>query len=258
MTSIKNFDPLISFSAIVVLLLSLGTGYSSWAQPAPKWTPSSDIPEGTQILSHQLEARRHDSFIELAQQGNIDVVFFGTTDTEMFWWQAHGRSVWDEAFADLPAANFGSQGTVPQSLLWRMQNGELDGFDAKLVVFQLWGIGDISPTQAADRLDGLAPVLAEILARQPDAKILLFAPFPRGNTTFVQWQQVATSRAQRVAPFVDNESIFYQDIGARFYRADGSFESSYWSQALDNRGAQQGAFEIWVEELQPWLDRFVR
>ena len=39
-----------------------------------------------------------------------------------------GKRVWDQAFGSLKAANFGSGGTHFESLLWRMQNGKLDGF----------------------------------------------------------------------------------------------------------------------------------
>lgn len=49
--------------------------------PEPRWTPSSEAPAG--ILSHALEGERHDFFIELAQQGAIELVFFGTTEAEM-------------------------------------------------------------------------------------------------------------------------------------------------------------------------------
>lgn len=93
-----------------------------------RWTPSSEAPDG--VLSHALEGERHDLFIELARQGDIELVFFGTTETEMWWWPDRGREVWDREFGALKAANFGSQGTQVVSLLWRMQNGELDGLSA--------------------------------------------------------------------------------------------------------------------------------
>src|SRR5262245_60990836 len=95
-----------------------------------QWTPSAQAPAGT--LTHALEAQRHDHFIELAQKGDIDVVFFGTTSAEMWSWRDRGRSVWDRELAPLKAANFGSQGSQFKSLLWRMRNGELDGYHAKL------------------------------------------------------------------------------------------------------------------------------
>ena len=87
--------------------------YSVWAQlperrvtevarPAAVWTPSAEAPPDT--LSHDLEAQRHDFFIELARAGDINLLFFGTTETEMWWWE-RGRSIWDREFGSLNAAN---------------------------------------------------------------------------------------------------------------------------------------------------------
>jgi beta-lactamase regulating signal transducer with metallopeptidase domain len=261
-----------------VAVISLALGYAAWAQqpervvtevarPEAVWTPSADAPEGT--LSHDLEKQRHDFFIGLAQKGDIDMVFFGTTEAEMWWWPERGRKVWDEAFGSLKAANFGSQGTSPKSLLWRMQNGELDGYEAKLVVWQTWGPGP-TPVRDDGRSDVGAiygPIIAEIRARQPQAKILLLAPVPRGlpsplaavdQSELDEWRQAAAQYAATLAPLVDNETVFYADIGERFYRPDGSYNREMWGMpGTAGVGIQPPAYEVWAEELEPWIDRFV-
>ena len=260
--------------AAAVAVVGFAFGYAAWAQqperPAPQpaappaavWTPAADAPAG--VLSHALEGQRHDFFIDLAQKGDIEVVFFGTTETEMWWWPDRGRSVWDRTFASLKAANFGSQGTQPRSLLWRMQNGELDGYHAKLVVWQTWG-PDVTPVAGDGRADAGAiygPIIAEIRARQPQAKILLSAPFPRGQSDRDTWRQKAAAYAATFAELVDNETVFYPDSGERFFLPDGSHNQEMWRyppvSGLSNVGTQTPAYEAWAEELQPWLDRFVR
>ena len=170
------------------------------ATPRPKavWTPASGAPKG---LLTALQARHHDLFIDRARAGNIDLVFFGTTDTAMWSWPDtplggvnRGKRVWDQAFGSLKAANFGSGGTQSEGLLWRMQNGELDGYQAKLVVLHGVGvrgisggqpIGNIGDLPIGDRqaefVAGYARLIAEIRARQPQAKILILPPFPRGR-----------------------------------------------------------------------------
>lgn len=225
------------------------------ARPAAVWSPSAQAPQGT--LSHPLEAKRHDAFIELAKAGDIELVFFGTTEAEMWSWPDRGRSVWDRAFGSLKAANFGSQGTHPASLLWRMQNGELDGYEAKLIVLQAGAIlGNLS-NERGQLVEGYAALIHEIRVRQPQAKILLFAPLPRGWSLEAQRQRAQTNAAV-FAELVDNESVFYLDIGERFFLPDGAFKRATWSPDLDDRGTQTAAFEIWAEELQPWLDKFIR
>jgi beta-glucosidase len=226
------------------------------------WTPSSDAPAGT--LSHQLEGQRHDHFIERARKGDIDLVFFGTTETEMWSWPDRGQKVWDRAFGSLKAANFGSQGTQPNSLLWRMRNGELDGYKAKLVVLQTWapGVTPISNDGRSDTGATYAPIIAEIRARQPQARILLLPPLPRGQFDRDTWQQLATANAVAFSRLVDNETVFYVDIGSRFFLPDGSHNQAMWRyppvSGMVNVGTQAAAYEVWAEELQPWLNRFVR
>ena len=255
--------------AAAVAVVGVASGYAAWAQqperllieaaprPAAVWTPAADAPPGT--LSHALEGQRHDFFIDLAKNGDIDVVFFGATATEMWWWPRRGKSVWDREFGSLKAANFGSQGTHPDSLVWRMQNGELDGYQAKLVVLNLFERPNQPlPTRSRfpDWAAGYAAVIAEIRARQPQAKILLLAGLPRGET-LQEWRERTTANAAMFASLVDDETVYYADIGERFYLPDGYFNGATWSQDFDNRGTHPSAYEIWAEELQPWLDRFV-
>jgi hypothetical protein len=266
-----------------VAVMSLALGYAAWAQqpervvtevarPDAVWTPTANAPGGT--LAHDLEGQRHDFFISLAKKGDIDIVFFGTTETEMWWWPQRGRAVWDEAFGSLEAANFGSQGTNPKSLLWRMQNGELDGYEAKLVVWQTWGPGGtlVRDDGGSDVGAIYGPIIAEIRARQPQAKILLVAPVPRGlpsqripsldavgQSERDEWRQAAAEYAAALAPLVDNETVFYADIGERFYRPDGSYNREMWGMpGAAGVGIQPPAYEVWAEELEPWIDRFVR
>jgi hypothetical protein len=122
-----------------VAVVSLALCCAAWGQQAAVWTPTSSAPHG---LMTSLEGENHDSFIKRAQRGDIDLVFFGTTETEMWGWPERGRGVWDKSFNPQRAANFGSQGTRPESLLWRLRRGELNGYQAKVVVLQVFGIGD--------------------------------------------------------------------------------------------------------------------
>lgn len=261
-------------SAIAAIGLALGGAAASAqqpervvaqaARPEAVWTPTADAPQG--VLSHALEGQRHDKFIELARKGGIDLVFFGTTETEMWWWNARGRAVWDREYAWRNAQNFGSQGTNAKSLLWRMRNGELDGYEAKLVVLQLAYGGGIADPSNSNRepefLAGWSSVLAEIRARQPQAKILFLAPVPRGiapMATRREWKEVADANAAVVSKLTDGETVFYADFGERFFFPDGTYNHDYWgTPGAAGVGIQPPAYEILAKELEPWVERFVR
>jgi GDSL-like lipase/acylhydrolase family protein len=270
-------------------ILGLALCGAAWAQqperritqiatPRPKavWTPASGAPKN---LLTALEGRHHDLFIDRARAGNIDLVFFGTTDTEMWSWPDsilggvdRGKRVWDQAFGSLKAANFGSQGTHSESLLWRMQNGELDGYEAKLVVLHGVGVKGISGGQVignigdqpigdrqAEFVAGYARLIAEIRARQPQAKILLLPPFPRGRLRREEWRTVADANAVVYRGLADDSTVFYANFGDRFFLPDGSHNQEMWTiPGPPNAGIHEPGFKAWAEELQPWLDRFLR
>ena len=271
-------------------LLGLTLCCAAWAQqpeplvtqtprvaPQAVWTPMSGAPAG---LLTALEGGHHDKFIERARAGNIDLVFFGGTDTEMWSWSDtplggvdRGKRVWDQAFGSLKAANFGSQGTNAKSLLWRMQNGELDGYEAKLVVLHGVGVKGISGGQVignigdqpigdgqAEFVAGYARLIAEIRARQPQAKILILPPFPRGRLRRAAWHTVADANAVAYRRLADDRTVFYANFGDRFFLPDGSHNQKMWnlSGPVPNAGIHEPGFKVWAEELQPWLDRFVR
>jgi len=244
-------------TAIPAAVLGLTVLTSAAAQDVgtePRWTPSSEAPPG--ILAHELEGRRHDSFIELARQGDIELVFFGTTEAEMWWWPDRGRSGWDREFGSLKAANFGSQGTHPESLVWRMLNGELDGFEARLIVLQATVPGGFN-RPPEEVVSGYSDVIDVIRQRQPQAKVLLFAPLPRDGTVD-SWRSQAEANEALFADLVDDETVFYTDIGERYFNPDGSFKRETFALDFANRGSQVAAYEIWADALQPWIDRFLR
>lgn len=256
--------------AIAVTVVGVASAYAAWAQqperlvtqrPEPVWTPAAEAPEG--VLT-ALAGKRHDAFIARAQRGDIQVVFFGTTETEMWLWPDRGRVVWDRDLAPRKAADFGSQGKSPKGLLWGMRNGELDGYEAKLVVLQLpWHdlISDYSRRGGGEFIAGYAPIIAEIRARQPEAKILLTTPIPRGLTPSdsnrESWRQVADANAGVIAQLTDGKTVFYDDFGERFFLPDGSYNHDYWNGPA-GAGIQPPAFEVLARALKPWIDRFVR
>ena len=110
----------------------------------------------------------------MARAGDIDLLFVGDSITD--WWRQANRGlpVWNEYFGSYKAANFGIAGDTTQGVLWRMQNGELDGFQAKLIVLML-GTNNINRNPNAEIADGNRAIIAEFQKRQPQAKVLVLS-----------------------------------------------------------------------------------
>ena len=162
---------------------------------------------------------RHQGFVAQAHAGGIDVVFLGDSITDG--WRNTGLAAWKQHFAPLKAANFGIAGDGTQNVLWRITNGELDGFEAKVVVL-LIGTNNIpntfeGTTQAAEAgmvTEAITLLVSTIRAKQPNAKILLQAILPRG-----EWENPGRACIRMVnakLPALESDHLRLVDLGHLF------------------------------------------
>src|SRR5262249_60184486 len=124
---------------------------------------------------------------------------------------AAGLEIWNANFAQFKPANFGIAGDTTQGVLWRMQNGELEGFKAKLIVLML-GTNNINRNPVDEIVDGDRLIIGEFKKRQPQAKVLLLGVFPRNGREPEQTTALRTTIKDinsRLAKLADNSKVFY-------------------------------------------------
>ena len=112
--------------------LSSGNGSGSAAQPARRSDPNS--------------LRAHEQLVQKAKQGGIDLYFVGDSITRR-WGAADPQyrpllENWRTNFFEWNAANFGWGADRIENILWRLENGELDGVNPKVIVL-LAGINNV-------------------------------------------------------------------------------------------------------------------
>ena len=190
---------------------------------------------------------RHQSFLEVARAGNIDLLFVGDSITD--WWRQANRGlpVFTEYFGGYKTANFGIAGDTTQGVLWRMQNGELDGFQARLIVLML-GTNNINRNPNADIAEGNRAIIAEFLKRQPQAKVLLLGVFPRGPAADNPFRASIKEINAILSTFADNGRVFYMDIGDKFLAADGTLPADVMPDGLH---PNEKGYRIWAEAMAP-------
>jgi len=202
--------------------------------------PPAPLPAATQPTPPRTETR-HQQFLEVAKAGNIDLLFVGDSITD--WWrqEQRGKAEWDKTWAPLKAANFGIAGDTTQGVLWRMQNGELEGFKAKLIVLML-GTNNLRRNEIADIAAGDAAIVAEFRKRQPQAKVLILGVFPRGAAADNAFRPMIQELNGHLEKLADNRQVFYLDIGGRFLAPDGTLPADIMPDGLhpNLRG-----YEIW-------------
>ena len=193
---------------------------------------------------------RHKAFLEIAQRGNIDLLFVGDSITDWFanprgQNPATGLEVWNASFQPLKAANFGISGDTTQGVLWRMQNGELDGFKAKVIVLML-GTNNINRNPVDEIADGDRLIIEEFKLRQPQAKVLVLGIFPRGADPANPFRATIKEINSKLATFADNKQVFYLDIGDKFLTADGTLTTEIMPDGLHPSAR---GYQIWSDAI---------
>jgi lysophospholipase L1-like esterase len=186
---------------------------------------------------------RHDNFLEIARTGNIGLLFVGDSITD--WWARSAETIWDEHFGDLNPANFGIAGDTTQGVLWRMQNGELDGFQARLIVHML-GTNNINRNENADIVAGNAAIIEEYRTRQPQAKVLVLGVFPRGEEAGNPFRAAIAEINAGLEDLADNEEIFYMDLADAFLSADGTLSPDIFPDGLH---PNEAGYQIWADAM---------
>ena len=202
---------------------------------------------------------RHEGFVKEAQKGGIDILFMGDSITDG--WRTKGSNVWNRYYAPRHAANFGISGDRTQHVLWRMDNGELDGIKPKVVVLM---IGTNNTGKENDHktprntvpevIEGVTAVVNDIRVKLPDSKILLLAIFPRGILDDSQRTQVAL--VNTVLPKLDDgKMVKFLDIGSKFIEADGTLPKSIMPDLLH---PNEKGYQIWADAMEPTLGEMLK
>jgi lysophospholipase L1-like esterase len=208
-------------------------------RPAPPALPSATTPTPPRTET------RHQEFLAVAQAGNIDLLFVGDSITD--WWRQdqRGKPEWDKTWAPLKAANFGIAGDTTQGVLWRMQNGEIDGYKAKAIVMML-GTNNINRNPNDEIVDGNRLIIEEFKKRQPQAKVLLLGIFPRTVAADAPIRASIKEINSKLAKLADNKQVFFMDIGDKFLTADGTLTPEIMPDALHPNFA---GYKIWAEAI---------
>ena len=192
----------------------------------------------------------HERFVGIAKEGKAQLVFLGDSITAG--WAGNGKEVWAKSFGAYTPANFGIGGDRTQHVLWRIQNGELDGIKPKAFVVMI-GTNNSGTDPAEGIAKGVTAIVETIRAKQPQAKILLLAVFPRGSKPDGQLNAQNDKLKQvnaTISKLDDGQHIFYLDIGDKFPIADGKLDKSVMPDFLHLSPA---GYQIWADAISPKL-----
>lgn len=203
----------------------------------------------TAIVPAPFQPQRHEEFIAIAKKGDIDCLLMGDSITD--WWRRAGLAVYEANFGNLKCANFGIAGDKTQGVLWRMENGELDGYTPKLMMLMIGtnnlggGANANTPEQIAE---GITAIVNKFRGKFPQAKVLLLGVFPRGAADTSRYRAPIKQINAIIAKLDDGKSVKYLDIGDKFLAADGSISTEVMADGLH---PTTKGYEIWAAAMMP-------
>jgi len=182
-----------------------------------------------------------------AKNGDIDLVFIGDSITQR--WEDKGKDIWEEYYLKRKSLNLGFSSDRTEHVIWRLQNGNFDGINPKLVILM---IGTNNTGHRMDNpaiiADGIKLIIENIHMRSPRTKILLLGIFPRGKTA----KNARRKNNEKVNKIIKNypneyEFVHYMDISKNFLNEDGSLsrEIMYDLLHLTSKG-----YAIWAEAIE--------
>ena len=180
------------------------------------------------------------------------VIFIGDSITQG--WEGDGKEVWAKYYAHRNAVNLGIGGDRTQHVLWRLDNGNIDGLKPKAAVLMIGTNNsngeDNTPGQIAQ---GVTIILKKLREKLPGTKILLLAIFPR-NENFSAQRGKLTMINQVLQKSADDRDIFWIDFGHKFLRADGTIPRELMPDYLH---LSKKGYEIWAESIEDNLSTII-
>jgi lysophospholipase L1-like esterase len=195
-------------------------------------------------LSPQFRAK-HEANLAVARQGDAELLFMGDSITD-FWRNAEGpfagKPVLDKYFGQWKVANFGIAGDTTQGVLYRLQNGEGQGFKPRAVMLMI-GTNNTMRNTAPEIAEGIGAVVLQLQKSFPEARILLLGVFPRSRPGDPVRDTIREIN-NIISRLDDGRRVFYMDIGEKFLDAQGNIPNDVMSDLL-HPGPK--GYEIWAQ-----------
>ena len=230
----------------VAALLAAGTVFGAIRAVTPTaWNGKPDC----------WQLKRHAEKMASVKSGGAKVVFIGDSITHF--WESKGKEQQKKYFSegDWKMLDLGTSGDRTEHVLWRLDHGELDGYEAKCILLMIGTnnsghfkkFADETPM---DNILGIRDILKKIRAKQPKAKVVLTAIFPRGANENDPYRLRNDAVNREIRRYCDGKDVFWCDFSDRFLDKNGDTK---WVMPDRLHPGAQG-YEIWYEEVKPYIE----
>lgn len=230
----------------VLLLTALGSAQAQTRVPADQPVSRTD----------QNSLTAHAQLLEKAKAGGIDIYFEGDSITRRWGATDYPEFLanWKQNFFGWNAADFGWGADTIQNILWRLNNGELDGVNPKIIVLLAGtnNIGNSVPprgeeAKVADITKGLQAILSILQAKAPGATIIVTGIFPRNDNMAVM--PVIDKVNNNLSRLADGKKIRYLNVNDKLADRDGKLLDGMMNP--DKLHPAIKGYQVWADGLKP-------
>jgi lysophospholipase L1-like esterase len=233
-----------------ILLIVLGLGALRADDSSVAWPlPQPQAPAATHAAPRLDWLARFAGNLK-TYAGPHDMIWEGDSITDG-WQGTGGKPIWNAHFGKIKIADFGISGDQVQHLLWRVQHGQLDGQDPKLVMIMI-GTNN-SGQNPADVAAGIKLLLGEYETRCPHAQILLLGIFPRSANAKDPQRLWGNQVNAIISGYVSDPRVTYLDFGDKFLQPDGTLPHDVMPDLLHPNAK---GYEIWANAITPVVEKY--
>src|SRR6266404_3057113 len=218
------------------------------AGSANKPAPRTD--ENSQIAHQQLLEKASKSGITVYFEGDSITRRWGASDEQYKGFLAN----WRQNFFGWNAANFGWGADKIQNILWRLNNGELDNVNPKVIVVLAGtnNVGNTSPQSAgdprvADITAGIKAILDICHRKATNATIVLMGITPRNDNVAVM--SIIDQINENISKFADGKKIRYLSINKQLADKTGKVFEGMFNRDKLHLGVE--GYQVWADALKP-------
>jgi lysophospholipase L1-like esterase len=198
----------------------------------------------------------HQQLVDKAHRGGIDVYFLG--DSIVRRWGATDYPEllenWKANFFGWNAGNFGWGADRIENILWRIEHGELDGVNPKVIVLLAGtnNVGSQPKEEAAVRniMAGLDTLVRTCRRKAPSATMIVTAIFPRNDNMAVMPEIRRIN--EHLAGLAGGNRIRFLNINDKLADGDGRLFEGMMSPRDKLHPTLQG-YQVWADALKPLL-----
>ncbi len=196
----------------------------------------------------------HSQLVAKAKQGGVDVYFEGDSITRRWGATDYPELLanWKQNFYGWNAGDFGWGADRTQNILWRLENGELDDVNPKVVVLQ-GGTNNVSNARTerdADEITrGLEAIVRVIREKAPGATIIVTGILPRNDHPGLM--PVIDKINANLSRLADGRTVRFLNVNARL--ADGEGKLFDGMMNADKLHPALKGYQVWADALKPVL-----